>query len=276
MTIRPQSGDIAVLGLPCDAHSSYRRGTAAAPPLIRAALHSDARNLCAENGLDLGADTRWRDLGDLDLADEAAAFTTIEARVAEVLAANTHPILVGGDHSVTHPVMKAFAPAYPGLTVLQLDAHPDLYDELDGNRHSHACPFARIIEEGLAGRLVQVGIRAATTHQREQATRFAVETVEMRHWRPDLLPACDGPVYLSLDLDVLDPAHAPGVAHPEPGGMTTRDVLGIIRNLGGRLVGADLVEYHPPSDAGGITAVVAAKLLKEIVARMLSDDGASA
>jgi len=193
-----------------------------------------------------------------------------------VLKQGGRPVLLGGDHSVTYPVMKAFAAVHPGLTILQLDAHPDLYDELDGNRFSHACPFARIMEEGLAGHLVQVGIRTATTHQREQAARFGVECIEARDWRPDRLPALEGPVYLSLDMDVFDPAHAPGVTHPEPGGLTARDVLGIVQGLTGRLVGADIVELNPGKDLNGMAAVLAAKMLKEIVGRMLADrDGAA-
>jgi arginase family enzyme len=153
--------------------------------------------------------------------------------------------------------------------VLQLDAHPDLYDELDGNRYSHACPFARIMEEGLAGRLLQVGVRTSTPHQREQARRFGVEVVEMRDWRPGHPLRFDGPLYVSLDLDCLDPAFAPGVSHYEPGGFSVRELLAIIRDLPVPPVGADIVELNPRRDPEGVTAAVGAKLLKEILARML-------
>jgi arginase family enzyme len=162
---------------------------------------------------------------------------------------------------------------YTGLTVMHFDAHPDLYDELDGNRFSHACPFARIMESGRVARLIQVGIRSTTRHQREQALRFGVEMYEMRHrpWRlPMTLP---GPLYISLDLDVLDPAFAPGVSHFEPGGLTTRELIDILQGLQGNVVGADIVEFNPRQDASGRTAMVAAKLLKEMVDLMISGRG---
>jgi len=160
---------------------------------------------------------------------------------------------------------------FQNLNILQFDAHPDLYDELDGNRFSHACPFARIMEENLAERLVQVGIRTLTGHQHEQAKRFGVEIIEMKNFEAAKEIAFDGPVYISLDMDCLDPAFAPGVSHHEPGGMSSRDVLEIIQNLKGKLVGADIVEYNPKRDFQGMTGMVAGKLLKEIIGRMLEE-----
>jgi arginase family enzyme len=158
---------------------------------------------------------------------------------------------------------------YSGLTILHLDAHPDIYDEFEGNRLSHASPFARIMEEGLASRLVQVGIRTMTEPQREQVNRFGVDVVEMRHWDPRIDLRLEGPLYLSIDLDALDPAFAPGVSHHEPGGLTTRDVLGIIHRIGVPIVGADIVELNPRRDPIGATAMLAAKLVRELVGRML-------
>jgi arginase family enzyme len=125
------------------------------------------------------------------------------------------------------------------------------------------------MEAGLVQRLVQVGIRTATPHQRSQAERFKVETVFMRDWKPDFLPDLSPPVYLSLDLDVLDPAYMPGVAHHEPGGMSTREVIGLIQGLAFPLAGADMVEFNPGRDFQGVSAMTAAKLLKEILANML-------
>jgi arginase family enzyme len=126
------------------------------------------------------------------------------------------------------------------------------------------------MEEKLTNRLVQVGIRTQTGHLREQAKRFGVEVVDMRAWGAGRRPLITGPVYLSLDLDVLDPAFAPGVSHWEPGGLATRDVIDIIAGLGGTLIGADVVEYNPVRDPTGVTGMVAAKLVKEIASRMLS------
>lgn len=260
---------VAVLGLPTDENSSFLRGPAMAPARIRDVLHNGSANLCCENGLDLGREPRFRDLGDLDVGRGEAARSRIEEAVADLLEGGVRVLALGGDHAVTYPILRGYAAHYDTLNILHLDAHPDLYDTFDGSRFSHGCPFARIMEEGLAARLVQVGIRTMNPHQRAQAERFGVEVVEMKDWTPTLLLDFDGPVYLSLDMDALDPAFAPGVSHHEPGGFSTRDVLGIIQALEAPLVGADLVEFNPVRDPVGITAMAAVKLLKEIAVKML-------
>jgi arginase len=178
------------------------------------------------------------------------------------------PVLLGGDHSITFPIVKAFTRRYPALTIIHFDAHPDLYDEFEGNRLSHACPFARIMEAGLAKRLVQIGIRTATRHQRQQARRFGVEMVEMRGLPGYDMLRATGPVYITFDMDVLDPAFAPGVSHREPGGMTVREAIAHLHAIEGTIVGADLVEYNPVQDISGLTATVSAKILKEILGKM--------
>jgi len=266
-----EPGQVALLGVPWDAHSSFLRGPALAPRQIRAALHSGAMNLCAESGHDLGADGRWRDGGDLSIpAGDEAALATITGATSDILTRGGRLLALGGDHAVSFPLLRAYGEAHPGLSVLHLDAHPDLYDELDGDGLFHACPFARALEEGRIARLVQVGIRTLNPHQRAQARRFGVEVVEMRDWRPGMDLRLAGPLYLSLDLDALDPAFAPGVSHHEPGSFTTREVLGIIQLLPVPLVGADLVELNPVRDRSGITAALVAKLVKEILAQMLT------
>jgi agmatinase len=264
-------GTVVVLGAPFDRNSSFLHGPALAPPAIREALHCESTNLCTEAGIDLGTSHGWQDLGDLDLSDACKAFAKIEAAVQRLLGDRLRVITLGGDHSITYPALRAFAKKSKNLSILQLDAHPDLYDDLDDNRFSHACPFARIMEEGLAAKLIQVGIRAMTNHQREQAKRFGVEVIEMRKLKTMPTIKLDGDVYLSVDMDCLDPAFTPGVSHREPGGLSTRDVLQLIQNLKGNLVGADLVEFNPERDPSGMTGMVAAKLLKEMIGRMLSD-----
>jgi agmatinase len=263
-----QSGKIAVVGVPLDQNSSFLKGAAQAPPLIRKALFSYSANLFTENGIDLTLSPGWLDVGDLTLTGGPVAFAEIEQAAVELLSAQMRLITLGGDHSITYPLIRAYAKSYTNLTILQLDAHPDLYDELDGNRHSHACPFARIMEENLVSRLVQVGIRTMTSHQRQQADRFGVEVVEMKNLDDLLDLKFTGDVYLSLDMDCLDPAFAPGISHHEPGGLSTRQVIRLIQGLEGNLVGADIVEYNPTRDQNGVTAMVAAKLLKEIIGRI--------
>jgi arginase family enzyme len=125
------------------------------------------------------------------------------------------------------------------------------------------------MEEGAAARLVQVGIRTLNAHQRQQAERFGVEIVQMSDWTPGRRFRFEGPVYVTFDIDALDPACAPGVSHHEPGGLSVRDVLGVIQSLEGEVVGADIVEYNPLRDVVDMTAAVAAKLTKELLAGML-------
>jgi agmatinase len=259
----------ALIGICFDDNSSYLRGPAEAPPLIREALRSDHWNLWTETASDLGPADVFRDRGDL----QKPTFDDIQREVAALIGENLRPLCLGGDHSVTYPIMRAVGARTPDLTIVHFDAHPDLYDQLDGNRLSHACPFARIMEEKLASRLIQIGIRTMNGHQREQAARFGVEVVHMRD-----LPAFDklaevrGPVYISFDIDVLDPAFAPGISHREPGGMSVREAIAHLHAIGGDIVGADIVEYNPRQDVSGMTATVAAKVLKEILGRMVTQN----
>ena len=268
-----QSGDIAVLGIPFDKNSSFRKGPALAPAQICEALFSESTNMWTEKGINLGEMSGWKAFNDLVISDldTQTAFATIESAIHDLLKKNARVIALGGDHSITYPIIKAYGKEYSNLSILQLDAHPDLYDELNHNRYSHACQFARIMEENLVQRLVQVGVRSITGHQREQAKRFNVEIIEMIEKTRINELTFTGPVYLSMDMDCLDPAFAPGVSHHEPGGMSTREVIEIIQNLKGNLVGADIVELNPERDPLKITGMVAGKLLKEILGRMLEE-----
>jgi arginase len=250
---------IALVGFASDENSSFLRGTAEAPPLIREALRSDSTNLWTEDGIDLGDGGVLFDAGDFE--------ASIEEVTALLLKHGKTPLALGGDHSISYPVVRAFAEVHERLDVLQFDAHPDLYDEFEGNRQSHACPFARIMELGVVGRLVQVGIRTMNDHQRAQAEKFGVEVVEMRHWDAGRSFAFDAPLYVSIDLDVLDPAFAPGVSHREPGGASTRQLIDTIQRLRGHVVGADVVEFNPRRDPVGLTAAVGAKLVKELAGK---------
>jgi agmatinase len=257
---------IRLIGLPTDVNSSFLRGPAKAPQAIRTALWSDMGNMFAEDGLELGADIPVDDLGDLMLDEGDGDDARIEAAVAQSCREGRVPICLGGDHAVTYPVLRGIAAVHGPVAILHVDAHPDLYDELGGNRRSHASPFARIMEAGLAHRLVQIGVRTLNAHQRDQAARFGVEIVPMTGFAPDRVPIPAGPVYVSIDLDGLDPSCAPGVSHHEPGGITTRQLLDVLARVEGPLVGADIVELNPDRDVHGMTATVAAKLVKELAA----------
>jgi agmatinase len=260
-----------LIGLPYDAGSSYLRGPAEAPPLIRSALWSSHWNSWSEQQRDLAASEGLSDAGDLSLPATAEARPQIEAAIAAMLADGWRPLALGGDHSVTYPVLRAIGRAHPSLSILHIDAHPDLYHEFEGDRFSHACPFARIMEDGLASRLVQVGIRTMNDHQRHQADRFGVEVIDMRAWLAGARPTMSGALYISIDLDALDPGFAPGVSHREPGGLSVRDVLMMVQDVIGEVVGADVVEYNPRQDLADVTATVAAKIVKELAGRMIGD-----
>jgi agmatinase len=226
-------------------------------------------NWSTEGGVDLDKDPRWRDAGDLALTHGDAAMAEIENGVADLLAGDERVLCLGGDHSVTYPILRAHAKKHPKLQILHFDAHPDLYADFDGNRFSHASPFARIMEDGLVERLVQVGIRTLNQHQRAQALRFGVEIVPMADFRPGRRFSFEGPLYITVDMDALDPAFAPGVSHHEPGGLSVRDLLSVIHSLEPKIVGADIVEFNPLRDVVDMTAAVAAKLTKELLGVML-------
>lgn len=240
------------------------RGPALAPPLIREAYRSDSANYFSESGQGLRPEF-FEDKGDYAISD----YFDIEELTLRNIGQRRPLITLGGDHSITYPILKAFHSIYGPIEIVHIDAHADLYDEFEGDRYSHACPFARIMEEKLASRLIQIGIRTLNTHLKEQSEKFEVETIEMKDFQDAELPKFKNPIYLSLDLDCLDPAFAPGISHHEPGGLTTRQLLNIIQEINVPIIGADIVEYNPTRDINGMTAMVAAKLLKEIALKMM-------
>ncbi len=268
---------VSILGVPYDAHSSFMSGPAVAPANVRRVLHGGSANYWTELGVEVDPQ-RWADLGDLDLPDEVdATLGIIAATAANATSGGNRLLSIGGDHMVTWPLVRGVAANHTPLTIVHYDAHPDLYDELDGDRYSHACPFARIMEEGLVGRLIQIGIRTMTGHQRQQAERFGVEVHELRSWDGRLPDDLSGPVYVTIDVDVLDPAHAPGVSHHEPGGLTMRQLVDSLHDLAGmaawndiQVVAADIVEINPFRDVNDMTAMVGAKLARELLGLMFS------
>lgn len=261
---------IKLFGIPYDANSSFLRGSAKAPPLIRFMHHQGASNPSAERGKILSFSENLVDCGDLlfDCDKPEYAYGIINNKVSELIEDGSKLISLGGDHSITYPIVKAYAKMYPDLHILHFDAHSDLYDLFEDNFYSHASPFARIMEQKLASSLTQAGVRTMCLHQRIQAERYEVNTIEMKDFNLEFLSHLRGPLYISFDLDVLDPAFAPGVSHPEPGGMTTREVIQCLHKVDVSVVGADIVEYNPDRDTNDQTAMVAYRILKEIWALM--------
>ncbi len=255
---------IVLQGISFDDKSSYLKGTAKAPAIIRECYRSPSANFYAENGMEISPEI-FEDKNDITPDD----YFDIETFTKNNLNDKFSIITLGGDHSITYPVFRAFQAQKGAVDILHIDAHPDLYEEFEGDRYSHACPFARIMEEDLASRLVQIGIRTMTSHQQEQARKYGVEVIPAAGYSRESLPEFKNPLYLSLDMDALDPSFAPGISHYEPGGLTSRQVLDIIQHINVPLLGADIVEYNPSRDINQMTGMLCAKFLKEISAKML-------
>ncbi len=261
---------IKLTGIPYDQNSSFLKGPFLAPARIRLMYKEGSANSFAENGMEIKDGFAYEDIGDLAFDDirPEKAFATIKNHIA-LLLKNEHKVIsLGGDHSVSYPIIDAFTDKYKNLHILHLDAHGDLYDNFDNNPYSHASPFARIMETGKAASLTQAGIRTLTTHQKQQAEKFGVTIIEMKNFSFDFVKKLSSPLYISLDIDVLDPAYAPGISHHEPGGLSTRELLHIIQQINVPIVGADIVEYNPIRDVNNMTAMVAYKLMKELINKM--------
>jgi len=261
-----------LLGVPWDAASSFRPGARLAPPRIRAMAES--LSAASERGHDLRG-LAAVDAGDLHLPTHVEkAEASIAQAVAAVVAGGAVPIVLGGDHAISVPSFAAVLEQHPGLELLVLDAHPDLYATYRGDPFSHATVSHRIAQlGGMAGsRITQVGVRASNPAQRAAAETLGVRTIgawEIDGWHL----RARGPLYLSVDIDVLDPAAAPGCGNPVPGGLTSRQLLDLIHTLDAEIVAVDLVEVNPLLDPLGITALAAARAITEILAVLAGIEG---
>lgn len=254
---------INLLGIQYDDKSSYLKGAQSAPPIIKEKIWCTSSNMFSENHINID------DFLEDDGNEKIINYFDIEGLIEKKLVNNSRLISLGGDHSITYPIIRTYNKIFGSFDILHIDAHPDLYDSLNGDKYSHACPFARIMEENLIDNLFQVGIRTWTKHQIEQANRFNIPITEMKKFSLNELLNINNNVYISLDMDAFDPGFAPGVSHHEPGGLTSREVITIIQNIKSNIIGADIVEYNPKNDCKGITAALAAKLVKEIAAKMI-------
>jgi agmatinase len=276
-----QGVDVAVLGAPTDDLTSDRPGTRFGPRAIRAASCAPGPHLEAK--VDAFAELRVVDFGDVPVipADPVRTHAAIEALVTQVLAAGVLPVVLGGDHSISEPDIRAVAAAHGPVGVVHFDTHTDTGAEVYGVEVSHGTPFYRLVEQGRLDprRYVQIGLRGywptevEFAWQAEQGiTSFFMHDVralgieEVVGRTVGLVG--DGPVFLTVDVDVLDPAFAPGTGTPEPGGMTTVDLLWAVRALAERLelVGADVVEVIPTAvGSADVTALAADRIVREIL-----------
>ena len=262
---------IKLIGIPYDGNSSFLKGSSLAPPRIRRMESDGSANSFCENGTEILNGKNYLDLGDMVFppSNHEEVYHAIKNKIRQELNQDHKIISLGGDHSISFPVIEVYSNRFNDLNILQLDAHADLYDNFDNNPYSHASPFARLMEKNVINSLTQVGIRTLNTHQKDQAARFGVNVIEMKDFNFDFIKTLKAPLYISLDLDVLDPAFAPGISHHESGGMTTRELIKIIQQISVAIVGADIVEYNPTRDINNMTAMVAYKLFKEIMSKMI-------
>jgi agmatinase len=274
------AADVALLGIPFDSGVSYRPGARFGPAAVRAG----SKLLRPYNpALDVQpwAGQQVADAGDLAVNpfDIAEAISQIEAGAGLALGSAARLIALGGDHTVALPLLRATAARHGPVALIHFDAHLDTWDTYFGAPYTHGTPFRRAVEEGLlaldssahvgvrgplyssADLIEDAGLGFATVSTAEVAQRGVDQAVDRIRERVG-----GRPVYLSVDIDVLDPAHAPGTGTPEPGGLTSRELQFILRGLDGlQLVGADVVEVSPPYDHAELTALAAANVAYEML-----------
>ena len=271
--------DIALIGIPFDGGTTYRPGTRFGPRGVR---EQSVLIRPWNPALNINPFSKYRiaDFGDLSVNPLSIqdTFHRIEEQMQSVLEGGTRCAVVGGDHSISLPLLRATSKKYGPVAVIQFDAHNDLWDEYFGSKLSHGTPFRRAIEEGLIreGSFLQVGLRGqvysskdfdfAKKHKVKMITAEEFHAEGMKLFERHLDDFHARPVYVTLDIDCVDPAFAPGTGTPQVGGFTSAQIVELVRGLRGlKLVGCDLVEVSPPYDNGAITSLLAANLLYELL-----------
>jgi len=275
----PEQLDIALIGIPFDGGTTYRPGTRFGPRGVR---EQSVLIRPWNPALKLNPFAKYRiaDFGDLSVNPLSIqdTFRRIEEQMQSVMRGGARCAVVGGDHSISLPLLRATTKKYGPVAVIQFDAHNDLWDEYFGSKLSHGTPFRRAIEEGLIreGSFLQVGLRGqvysskdfdfAKKHKVKMITAEEFHAEGMKLFARHLGDFRAGPVYVTLDIDCVDPAFAPGTGTPQVGGFTSAQIVELLRGLRGlKLVGCDLVEVSPPYDNGAITSLLAANLLYELL-----------
>lgn len=260
-----------ICGVPFDGTSSFRLGSRFAPDEMRAASYN-FETYSSFFDFDL-TDADIHDAGNLEVAENIDDTLSVISKYANKYVSDGKiPVMLGGEHSLSYPFVKACKNKYPELGFVVLDAHMDLRDEFHGEKNSHACISKHVIDD-LTHKYVSIGIRSGTREEYEYVSEnkikmFSAEDVYSNGIEKIISEFRDyirGPVYLSIDMDAIDPAYAPALGTPEPFGITPRDVRDVISCLAPQIVGFDLVEIAPAYDSGG-TAVLGAKLVRDFIA----------
>jgi len=276
----PRDLDVALVGVPYDGGTSYRAGARFGPRAVRE-QSSLIRTWHPVLKVHPFQRLRVADCGDVDVVPISIerTYEAVTRKMDEVMAGGAVPVCVGGDHSVTLPILRSVARVHGPVGIVHFDAHPDTWDEYFGSKFFHGTPFRRAIEEGHIDprRMIQVGIRGPlygaedfAFHDAHGIEVLRIEAIKERGtaWAGERFGRLrGGPVYLSFDIDAVDPAYAPATGTPEVGGLSSYEALALVRALVGlSIVGADVVEVSPPYDGPGqITSLLAANLLFEIV-----------
>ncbi|MFC1555618.1 agmatinase [candidate division KSB1 bacterium] len=264
-----KNADFTIVGIPFDEKTTYRRGTSGGPDAIREASTVQSINSFTASGVDLKDDLSIYDAGNLmKKSNTEEYFSKISGFIAETASRGSVPVTLGGDHSITFPVVRGMLETYGSLHIVWLDSHPDIYEDYEGDRLSHACPLARILELDGVNRVVQGGIRASTRELNRRLQEAGVKVFSVSDLATMKHLEMLGKTYLSIDIDVLDPAFAPGVGTPVPGGISTRELLDLILSFNLDIVGFDLVETNPDYDHASITAAAGAKVVMETIGRI--------
>src|SRR5215470_16944145 len=275
----PDELEIALVGIPFDGGTTYRPGTRFGPRHVReqSVLIRPWNPVLNINPFQ---QFRIADFGDFSVIPLSIedTFARVETQMQALLDVGVRCVSVGGDHSLSLPLLRSVAKKHGPVALIQFDAHNDLWDEYFGCRYSHGTPFRRAIEEGLIrdGRFLQVGLRGQvySEHDFEFAKEHSVRmiTAEQFHtagielFRKELAAFHDIPVYVTLDIDCVDPAFAPGTGTPQIGGFSSYQIVELVRALKSlQIVSCDLVEVSPPYDTGEITSLLAANLLFEML-----------
>ncbi len=275
--------DVCFVGVPFDIGTSNRPGARFGPRQIRAesALirpYNMATRAAPFDSLSVA------DIGDvaINTFNMQKSLEIIENAFNQILDFNCRPLTLGGDHTIVLPILRAMQKKYGAIGLIHVDAHADVNDTMFNEKIAHGTPFRRAVEEELldAGRVVQIGLRAtcyaADDFDWPRSKGFRIVQVE-ECWHKSLTPLMaevreqmgSGPVYVSFDIDSLDPSFAPGTGTPEIGGLTVIQAIEILRGCRGlEIIGGDLVEVSPPYDSSGNTALVAANLLYELLCSM--------
>ena len=268
----PAGCRVGLFGVPYDGTTSFRPGTRFGPAAIRE-VSQGLETYCPQLDLDL-EDLAYADLGAVDIPFGAPepVLNAVQRATTAVLDLGLHPLMLGGEHSISSGAVAAVANQHPDLVLVQLDAHADLREEWLGARHSHACAMRRCLEVLPSGDLLQLAIRSGTRDEFHELHSSGRRMNDVQALRDAMAPWTGRPIYLTVDLDWFDPAVLPGTGTPEPGGFLWRDFAAVVDVLRGhRLVAGDVVELAPQLDSSGVSSVLAAKVTRSLILLMGAD-----